>query len=438
MDVAASRPDALQAELDAARGRYIARNGASAAVHRRAEAVMPGGNTRSVLFYEPFPLVMARGEGAWLWDADGHRYLDLLGEFTAGLYGHSHPAIRAALAEALDNGLNLGGHNLLEPELARLVCQRFASVERVRFTNSGTEANLMALTAAKAFTGRSRLLVFRGGYHGGGLSFIRGLLPTNVPHDFLLAEYNDAEAAAAVIHEHRHNLAAVLVEPMLGSGGCIPADPAFLATLRTATEAAGVLLIFDEVMTSRMSAGGCQSLLGINPDLTTLGKYIGGGMSFGAFGGRADIMALFDPRHSNALPHAGTFNNNVLTMAAGIAGLSQVFTPEVAEALRPRGDAVRERLNAVFRAGGVAMQFTGMGSLMNLHPSTQTIRTIADSAGDSRLRDLFFFDMAEAGIYLARRGFIALMLPVEDEQVDRFSLALNTFVTQRKAVMPLI
>jgi glutamate-1-semialdehyde 2,1-aminomutase len=422
----------LDEAVTRARAAFVDRNPRSAAIHAQAAAVMPGGNTRSVLFYEPFPLAIARGEGAFIWDADGHRYLDLLGEFTAGLYGHSNPTVRAAIDGALDGGINLGGHNLLEPRLAKLVCDRFPAMESLRFTNSGTEANLMAIALAKAATKRGTVMVFHGAYHGGVLSFAGGGSPVNVPHHFVVASYNDVEGTRALLTQHADDLAAVVVEPMLGAGGCIPADLDFLQFLRDATVEVGALLVFDEVMTSRTSAGGRQALLGLAPDLTTLGKYIGGGMSFGAFGGRGDLMAMFDPRRPDALPHAGTFNNNVLTMAAGIAGLTEVFTPETAEAHRERGDAVRGQLNALCRQQGVTMQFTGLGSLMNAHFTTSQIRRPADAACDNRLRDLFFFDMAEAGFYLARRGLAALMLPLTDQDLDGFRNAVAHFIEARR------
>ena len=260
--------------------------------------------------------------------------------FTAGLYGHSNPVIRAAIDRALDDGISLSGHNLLESRLADLIRERIRSIASLRFTNSGTEANLMALAAAKAFTGRSKVIVFVGGYHGGVLTFGSGPAKVNVPHDYLYATYNDAAAVDALFDAHGTEIAAVLVEPMQGSSGCIVGEPAFLQRLRERSAAAGALLIFDEVMTSRLAPGGRQSQLGITPDLTTLGKYIGGGMSFGAFGGRRDVMAQFDPRTPGALTHAGTFNNNVLTMSAGAAGLGSVYTDEAALTLNARGDAI--------------------------------------------------------------------------------------------------
>lgn len=206
-----------------ARERYAARRPRSQALHERARQVMPGGNTRSILAYGPFPTAMARGEDCRLWDLDGHEYLDLCGEYTAGLFGHSEPRVHAVLHAALERGVNLAAVGEAEEQLARLVCDRFPSIDLVRFSNSGTEANLMALMAARAFTGRSHVLAFHGGYHGGVLTFpVAGASPVTVPIPTVLAKFNDADAAVALIREHSGELAAVIVEPMLGSGGCIP------------------------------------------------------------------------------------------------------------------------------------------------------------------------------------------------------------------------
>ena len=274
----------------------------------------------------------------------------------------------------------------MEARLARLIVERFPSLDLVRFTNSGTEANLMAVATAIAATGRPKVLVFDGAYHGGILYFGGGGIPINAPHQWVLGQYNDAAGAAALARAHAGELACILVEPMLGSGGCIPGEPGFLQALRDVATETGAMLIFDEVMTSRMSAGGQQARLGITPDLTTLGKYIGGGMSFGAFGGRRDIMDRYDPRRADALPHAGTFNNNVLTMAAGVAGLTELFTPAAADALFARGEALRTRLNAL----SPAMQWTGLGSLLTAHFHQGLIRGPADIARDGPgLRELF-------------------------------------------------
>jgi len=425
--------ETASAALAAATEAYARRNPKSFERSQAAAAYLPGGNTRSSLYFDPFPLNIVRGEGCRLFDADGHEYFDFLGEFTAGVYGHSEPAIRAAVVAALNEGVNLSGHTALEAALGRIICERFPSIELVRFTNSGTEANLMALAAATSFTRRRRIIVFDGAYHGGVLSFAGGGSPINVPHEFVVSTYNDVDRTLKLIEENRGQLAAILVEPMIGSGGSIPADVEFLQALRRAATESGALLIFDEVMTSRLAPGGRQQAVGIMPDLCTLGKYLGGGMSFGAFGGRRDVMAQFDPRRPGALPHAGTFNNNVVTMAAGIAGLTRVFTPAAAEALNARGDALRGRLNALCRDRGASFQFTGIGSLMSAHATARPIRKPADAAAaDAAVEGLLFFDLLARGVYIARKGFIALSLPIGDAEIDHFVDAVADFLDSRK------
>lgn len=412
-------------ELDRCIQRYIRANPNSARQLDLAAQVMPGGNTRSVLFYEPFPLVMTGGSGCFLEDLDGHRYVDFLAEYTAALYGHSHPIITRALTKAMANGLNLSAHTELEAQLATLIVQRFSCIEQVRFTNSGTEANLLALAAAKAYTGRSGIIAFNGGYHGGVLSFAGTNTAMNVPHRVHLADYNDLDSVERLLHE-QVDIAAILVEPMMGASGCICAEPGFLEGLRERSQAHGALLILDEVMTSRLAPGGLQEKLGIRPDLITLGKYLGGGMPCGVLGGRQDILAQFDPRRGG-LSHAGTFNNNVLTMAAGIAGLEQVYTRDEALTLNARGDRLREQLNEVLAP--LPMQFTGQGSVMNLHPTGLPIRCPADIPTDRNgLRDLFFFHLLECGIYSARRGLFALSLPLTDHELNRLVTATQAFV----------
>lgn len=425
----------IEAALAQARQRYVEANPASRAAHRRATAAMPGGNTRSTLYYPPFPLTMSGGAGCWMTDLDGHRYLDLLGEYTAGLYGHNHPVIREALDAALDGGWNLSAPGVCESALADLLCARFPAVELVRFTNSGTEANLLALATAVLHTGRRSVLVFDGAYHGSVLSFGGGGVPINVPHRWLVGTYNDLPGTERTISEHAADLAAILVEPMLGSGGCVPADPAFLRMLRRGADATGAVLVFDEVMTSRMSEGGMQHRLGIRPDLTTLGKYLGGGMTFGAFGGRRELMSVYDPDSPRAVPHPGTFNNNVLSMAAGHAGLSRLFPAEVSEALFRRGEQLRRDLNARCVEAGARMRWTGMGSLLTAHFQTEPIRAASDIRPEPELRELFHLDLLERGCYLARRGMVALSLEIGERECRSFRSAVEDFLDQRRALL---
>lgn len=394
--------DTLIAE---AHRRYADRRPESAKWHARASAIMPGGNTRSVLHFDPFPFRVASADGSRLTDVDGHTYVDFLGNYTAGLFGHSPKAIADAVSRALEGGFALGATHVREVELAELLCDRFDSLDRVRFTNSGTEANLMAIGTALHHTGRSGVGVFAGAYHGGVLSFGHGDHPLNVPHRYVMAPFDDIEALDAMFADP--DLGCVIVEAVQGAGGCIPASEEFVGELRRGCTDAGALLILDEVMTSRLSPGGAQRLYGVSPDLMTLGKYLGGGMTFGAFGGRADVMANFDPALGGTLTQAGTFNNNIVTMTAAITAITELLDDDLLLSVNERGDRLRRSLSMVFDRDLSAMTVTGRGSMIGVH------------ADDDRLLELYFHDMLEAGHYLARRGFIALSSEVTDSDCDR-------------------
>ena len=427
------RMSALEVALATAREQYVAANPGSLARFAEACAALPGGNTRTVLHHDPFPLGIVRGAGCRIWDADGHEYVDLLGEYTAGLFGHSHPVLRAAIDRALDGGLNLSGPTMLEGRFAAGLSRLFPAMELLRFTSSGTEANLLALATATMNTARHKILVFEGGYHGGVVSFGGGGSPVNVPHAFIVATYNDTPEAVRLIRDHAPDLAAVLVEPMLGAGGRVPGDPAVLAALRAETEACGALLIFDEVMTSRLAPGGRQATLGIRPDLMTVGKYLGGGMSFGAVGGRRELMERFDPRRPDAAAHAGTFNNNVLTMSAGLAALD-LLTPAAITGLSRRGEALRAALLKVL--DGLPVQVTGVGSVLTFHFAAAPPRNGAVvAAADQGRKELSFFDLLRRGFHLARRGMLALSLAIGDEECAGFVDAVAGFAAERRELL---
>lgn len=425
----------IDAALSDAKKQFAEKRPKTRALHDRAANVMPGGNTRTVLFTAPFPIRAGKASGAHITDIDGHTYLDLLGEYSAGIYGHSHPRILAAAQDALTMGLNLGAHHGREVALAEVVTQRF-KLDLVRFTNSGTEANMMALAAARCFTKRRKIMPMHGGYHGGTLYFSHGASPVNAPFECVMGHYNGVEETRALIAEHANDLAAVILEPMLGGGGCIPASPDFLTMLREETKKRGIVLIFDEVMTSRLHPGGLSAKLGLEPDLKTLGKYVGGGMSFGAFGGRRDIMSLFDPTRPDALPHAGTFNNNTLTMTVGHVAMTEIYTPEACAALNQRGDALRDNLNDLFMRYQVKMRAMGQGSMITIHPASGEVNSPGDlENADKRLRQLLFLDLLEHGVYIAERGFMALSLMVTDDDCLRVVNGVETFIQRRRELL---
>ena len=408
-------------EISKARNNFADRNPQSRKYFDEARKFLPGGHTRTVLTHAPFPLVFVSGEASTLKDSDGHVYIDMIGDYTAGLLGHSEHRVIDAVTAVLKTNVSVGGIHPAEARLAKLMCDRFA-LERVRFTNSGTEANLMGITTAMQATGRSKILVFHGGYHGGILYFASGAAPWNAPYDFVIAPYNDEVETLKLIRVNASSLAAVIIEPMLGSGGCVPADPKFVDAVFSAAREVGAVIVADEVMTSRHGSCGMFNLLGVQADITTFGKYIGGGFSFGAFGGRADLMDQFDTspeaNRDKVISHAGTFNNNISSMTAGCVVLGEVFTADVAIAHTARGDEFRKSVATVLARHKLPVSVSGFGSMMCLHALTEAPRSAVDVAKrDSVLQELLFFGLLERGIYIAPRGMINLSLPLTDDQL---------------------
>ena len=428
--------ESLRSAIEDARSRYAALNPLSQAADKGAERYLPGGNTRSVLYYEPFPLTIVSGSGAELTDLDGHSYIDFVGEYSAALFGHSNDVIKSAVHEALDNGVAMGAPTQYERDLAGLLCERFPSLDQVRFCNTGTEANLMALSTARVVTGRNKLLAFNDAYHGGVIKFLGGRCALNMPFDFVLADYNDIDGAADAIDQVGDELAAVIVEPILGAGGNIQGNRTFLETLRQKTREVGALLIFDEVKTARLGPAGVQGMIDIKPDLTTIGKFIGGGLPTGAFGGSAEVMAHFNPKNEGALAHAGTFNNNVCSMAAGCAALSKVYPAERAADFLESSEAFRLSLNDMFAAKRVPMYANGLGSMIAIHFSSKPTKRPTDiTAGCQPLRPLLHMELLLDGILVCRRGDLFVSLPMDDKQLSKARIALEKFADRYKPLI---
>lgn len=435
--MATSVTPSLEAAVAAAEARFVAANPQSQARHERACAVLPGGHSRQTLFFAPFPLIMQSGRGARVTDLDQHEYLNLVGDFAAGVFGSTCEPIQKVVAETLRTGISLSGLNLPEFELASLISQRIPSIQQVRFCNSGSEACLYAAQIARHATGRAKLLVFNGCYHGGFMIYADKDPPLSVPFPLVKATYNDVAGTRNLIRAHASELAAVFVEPVMGSGGAIPGSREFLQMVRDETAKAGIVLVFDEVMTSRLGPGGVQGLLGIQPDLTTLGKFWGGGFAFGAFGGRADLMRHMDLRTGGTLSQGGTFNNNVVTMAAGLVGARDVYTEEACRSLNARGDWLRDQLNALGAKTGIAFQATGVGGVLNTHwtagPITHPGQVLPIGAP---VRRLFQLEMIESGYFVAQRGMINLSLPVGQDDLSGFVQAAGEFLGRHSDLLP--
>lgn len=428
---------AIESAILRAENTYAAANPSSRARHERATRVMPGGHSRQTLFYAPFPLTIASGRDARITDLDGHEYLNMVGDYAAGVYGHTCAPIQEAVRESMESGVSLSGLNTKELELAELISHRIPSMEQLRFCNSGTEAVLFAVQVARHATHRGKLLVFNGCYHGGFMIYGPVDPPLSIPFPLIKATYNDISGTRSALRSNGPDIAAVVVEPVMGSGGAIPATPEFLAMLREETRRLGIVLIFDEVMSSRLAPGGVQGLRGITPDLTALGKFWGGGFAFGAFGGARELMKHLDSTAGGLLSQGGTFNNNVVAMSAGLVGARDVYTTEACLRLNSLGDGLRLQLNNLGQSLGLAFQATGLGGVLNTHwhdrPMTEPSSVEPATAP---LRRLFQLEMIARGYFVAQRGMINLCLPMTDEDLNGFVAAVSEYLTRNAELLP--
>jgi glutamate-1-semialdehyde 2,1-aminomutase len=432
--------------IDRELNEYLAKTSRSRALHEEALAVMPGGNSRTTTFFDPYPFYIERGQGAHIWDADGVDRLDFNSNYTSLILGHAPPDVVKAAQEAAALGMSFPGPTEREVRLAEMLTRRIPSLEQVRFTNSGTEATMNAIRLARAFTGRPKIAKFEGAFHGthdwvmvsvtpdpktaGGRRHPKPVpwsqgVPPAVLKSVVVLPWNDLEACEEILSKEAASIAGLIVDPYLCNAGLVPPHAGFLERLREITAQHGIVLIFDEVISFRVAWGGAQERLGIRPDLTTLGKIIGGGLPVGAFGGRGDIMSAYDPRRGGArISQGGTFNANPVTMAAGIATLN-ALTPEAYARLDALGDRLRggvARLLAATRRKG---QITGVGSLFWLHWTTAALTDYRSTRPkDAEMSTRVFLGLLNEGIVLTQRGLGACSLAMSEEDTDRFVNAL--------------
>jgi glutamate-1-semialdehyde 2,1-aminomutase len=406
--------------------RYRLRTPASARYFEEARRYLPGGDSRSTLFYHPYPAVLERGEGRWVVDLDGNRLLDFTGNHSVLIHGYHQPMVLDSIRQQLEKGSCFPGPTDPQLRLARHLVERIGSLERVRFTNSGTEAVMMALRAARVFTGRRKVAKIEGGFHGTS----EDLMGTAHP-EMLLLPADDARSAADILERRAEEIAAVVVEPIQGSAGMIPLDAGYLRAMREMAGRLGIVLIFDEVVSLRVAYGGAEEYFQVKPDLTCLGKLIGGGLPLGAFGGREEIMALFDPSQGPpTIPHPGSYNANPVSLAAGLATL-QLLTRDVIADLNRKGDRLRAELGRVFGEAGVPAAVTGLGSLFGIHLTDGPVRTIRDAArGSAELRHRIFLGLYNEGILLDPRGVGTLSTAIGETEIDRLLEALRTVLAR--------
>jgi glutamate-1-semialdehyde 2,1-aminomutase len=404
----------------------------------RARELMPGGVSSPVRAFKAVggtPRFIARGDGAYLVDVDGNRYIDYVLSWGPLILGHAPAPVVAAVQTAAARGASFGAPTEAELRLAELIVAAVPSVEMVRFVNSGTEATMSALRLARASTRRTKILKFAGGYHGHADMLLvaagSGALTLGVPDspgvppgatgETLVAPYNDLASVARLFAEYPDQIATVIVEPVAGNMGCVPPQSGFLEGLRTLTHERGALLIFDEVMTGfRVAYGGAQARYGVTPDLTCLGKIVGGGLPAAAYGGRRDILSLVAP--SGPVYQAGTLSGNPLAMAAGIAQLEALREPGVYERLDALTASLAQGLAAAARESGVAIYQTQVGSMFGTFFTDEPVRDEAAAKRcDTRAYATFFHAMLDQGIYLAPSQFEAgfLSLAHTDEDIER-------------------
>lgn len=413
----------------------------SNAIYERAKNSLPGGNTRTTVYMKPYPIYAARGAGCRVWDADEVSRIDCINNFTSLIHGHCHPVLVEAATKQLALGTAFGMPTESEVDLAELLCGRMTSVEEIRFSNSGTEAVMMALKAARAFTGRPKIAKCEGAYHGtydyaevslettpehwtqgapASIAYAKGT-PKGVTDDVVTIPFNDIDGAVSVIRAHARELACVMIDPMPNRAGLVPADKAFVQALREVTREIGVLLVFDEVIAFRLGHAGAQGVWGVEADLTTFAKIIGGGFPVGATGGRRDVMAVFDPtRGKPALPAGGTFSANPVSMRAGIAGMELLDQAAFAH-LDAIGETVRQGIDEAFRREGAEGRTTGLGSLLKVHMTDKPVRDYRsahlDAAGQKRLT-AFVAAMLDEGILMAPNGLMALSTVMRQDDLD--------------------
>jgi glutamate-1-semialdehyde 2,1-aminomutase len=413
----------------------------SIAAYAEACQVMPGGVNSPVRAFKSVkqadgspmcPVFMDRASGAYLWDVDGNRYIDYVGSWGPAILGHAHPAVLQRIATVAQKGTTFGAPTLLETELAQLVVSMVPSIQKVRFVNSGTEAVMSAIRLARAYTGRDKLIKFEGCYHGHADALLvkagSGASTLGIPDsagttagtvaNTLVAPYNNLQAVKTLLEQHPNEVAAILIEPVTGNMGCLLPQPGYLEGLRQLATDTGTLLIFDEVMTGfRLAPGGAQQLLNVTPDITTLGKIIGGGLPAAAYGASAAIMAMVAP--DGPMYQAGTLSGNPLAMAAGLETLNRLQDPAVYEQLNQRTQQLTQGLQQLCQQAGIPATVTQIGSMFTLFFNPGPIHNYHDVLQSDRQRfDRFFEGMLHRGVYLApspfESGFVSLAHTPQD------------------------
>ncbi len=406
-----------------------------------AQQYLAGGNSRLTVYYKPHPVYVERGAGAFLYDVDGNRYLDVINNYTSLIHGHAHPDIEAEAISAMHTGTAFAAPTPHELKLAKLLCERLPAVDRIRFVNSGTEAVMMAVKAARAYTGKPAIAKFEGAYHGAydyvevslasapenwgdaaepaATGYSAGV-PRSVLDEVVVLPFNHIDETRHLLRRHRDRLAAVIIDVMPSRVGLVPASREFVMALQEECRQLGILIISDEVISFRIDYRGAQGAFGFEPDLTTLGKIIGGGFPVGAVGGRRDVMSVFDAsEHSPLVPHGGTFNANPVTMAAGLKAM-EMLTNNAFDRLNEQGERLRTELSEIVRLLEVDWQVTGAGSLFRLVPTREPLtdyRSAHPTSDQSDRASKLHWELMNRGVFIGSGGFGCLSTPMTGDDI---------------------
>lgn len=443
-----------QEALQKSREVYMSRTPKSKAAFEEARKYMAGGECRSIACFDPYPFTVEYGEGCRIHDLDGNVYIDFLNNYTSLIHGHAHPALTKAIAEAAAKGTACPAGIPEQVELAKIITSRMEHVDLIRFCNSGTEATMFAVRAARAYMKRDGVIKMLGGYHGThdvvefnvspkivpGMDLLKPIanepgVPSASGETVYIARYNSLEDVENILKENAEKIACILVEPFLGTTGMIPAKPGYLKGLRELADKYGVLLIIDEVQGFRLSTGGAQKKFGVRADLCSFGKIIGGGLAVGAFGGRADIMKLYD-HYNNEFPlqQSGTFNGNRPTMAGGIAAM-KLLDEAAFEKLDALGKRLQDGMEKAIAERDMNMSVTREGSLLNIHFSKEAPYDYETAYADKKtpVAALWYLEMLNGGIFPAHRGLFVISTVMTEAEIDK---AIEVFAHSLDVIKP--
>ncbi len=426
---------------------YASKTSKSKALYERAKNFLPAGVSYGIRYFEPYPFYTANARGSKLYDVDGNEYIDFWLGHTALILGHSPPAIVKAVKRQLENGTHYGTSHELEIELAEQVAKMVPSAEMIRFTNSGTEANMYAVRLARTYSGRNKIAKFEGGWHGGYDALHMGVkYPFDVPEsagltagalqDTILLPFNDLEGVKKRLKNEQ--VASIIIEPVLGAGGGIPAEKEFLKGLREFCDEKEILLVFDEVITGfRLASGGAQQYFGVTPDVTVFGKILGGGFPIGAFCGRREIMQRLDTRvyeRPHYSFHGGTFTANPIAMVAGLKTLEMLEDGKLIGELNKLGDKIREQLRKIFETNSIDVQVTGVGSLFNIQFTKEEVKNAnaVFKADRKKLVD-YHLKLIENGVFFLPTHIGVLCTVHSKADIEKLFLETEKYAKQSKA-----